>query len=389
MKARFSDEVLAWLQQHRTDDPLRVMLSKSPFVSVSNRVLATQIAGMKVAAAKYPLLLQYPQYQYPVKISLEQSSSMLTASYKADLVPEGSLVDLTGGMGIDAMHFAKLGREVTYVDIDSELCQLNTYNFQVLGYDIKVVCSSAEQYLAKATRYDTVYIDPSRRISGNKKTGMANLHPNVVVLQEGLRQVGSQVLIKLSPMQDISEVLATLQHVKHLHVVAVKEDVKELLVLVQAGSTANPQLTVAVLSEGGNTTVSRSMDVTAAIDIGPVSTYLYQPHPAVVKAAIHDQLATEQGLTKLHPNTQLYTGAELAKNYLGKIYLVLEPMQLRQKAAKAAGVGKYINIVSKNHPLSPAQISKKIAVQQGGDNYLVAVTTHDDKKQAYICQRIQ
>jgi len=95
MKARFSDEVLAWLQQHRTDDPLRVMLSKSPFVSVSNRVLATQIAGMKVAAAKYPLLLQYPQYQYPVKISLEQSSSMLTASYKADLVPEGSLTQCT------------------------------------------------------------------------------------------------------------------------------------------------------------------------------------------------------------------------------------------------------------------------------------------------------
>jgi len=390
MEPSFSPAVLQWLAEHRTVDPMAVILQKSPFAEVSSKVLATQLAGMQVAAAKWPFLLQHPQYLYPSKTSLEQSSSAHTADYKAGLVNGPKVVDLTGGMGIDVLHFAQRGQVVTYVEPNAELCQLAEYNFKLLGYTIDVECTTAEQYLAKATTYDTIYIDPSRRVEGNKKTGMSNLQPNVVELQEEMLMMAKQVIIKLSPMQDLTEVVSTLSNVTSVYVVAVKEEVKELLVILDGKSTSKQiAITAVVLGRGEPVEISSSFGSGVTPVCGEVEQYLYQPHPAAVKANLHDHLAAKSGLTKLHPNTQLYSSADYDSEYLGRVYEVQEVVQLRAKTFRKIFGESHINIISKNHPLSPSQISKKIGVKQGGSHYLIAATCHDGSKQAYLARRLQ
>ena len=202
--------------------------------------------------------------------------------------------------------------------------------------------------------------------------------------------------MKLSPMQDISELVQELKFVSDIHVVSVKEDVKELLVILERSYTKQPKLTVtSLLPQSSEKQKGELWKLSAPLSSrlikcneGTLGKYIYQPHPAIVKAALHDYEAVKLNLTKIHANTQLYTSETFDRNYKGKVFEVLTKTPLQKKVIAKYLPEKKANIISKNHPLSPAQIAKKIGFKEGGDLFLIACTNSENKKICLVCKRL-
>lgn len=388
--SRYSTKILQYIADNKHADPLKLMLKKSHFEEVSMKEIASQIIGQKVAKSKYPTLLNYPQYWYPTKTSLEQASSELTARYKSQLVDGSSLVDLTGGMGIDTYFFSQQIDSVTYIEPDDQLCERAKYNFSILGSKIDVVNTTAEDFLKTEKQASWIYLDPSRRVDGNRKNSIQQLVPNVVELQDHLFERSDNILLKLSPMQDLQEVLSTLQHVKDIHCVAVENEMKEVLVIMQKGYENEVNLHLAILSESGNQTFTNSYtDRDQICYSAEAGSYLYQPHVTFLKAGLHDFDASSRGLSKLHPNTQFYTHDKVLSDYPGRIFEVKETGTLQKKWLKKYLPKGQANIISKNFPLTPSEISKKVGLKDGGEDYVLACTTHDGSKKIFICNRLK
>ena len=296
-------------------------------------------------------------------------------------------------MGVDTLVLSRTASSSTYVERDDELCQLARYNFELLDADVAVVHSTAEDYLHTITegQYDWLYIDPSRRVGGNKKTTITNLEPDLCAIEQQMLAVAPHILVKLSPMQDISEAIRTLSAVREVHIVSVSHDVKELLVVQERGYVGEVSIVAVDLTPDAAPSVytATSGEMHSHCAVGPVQSWLYQPQPAVVKAQLHDHQARAYGLTKLHANTQLYSSAVLRSDYSGRIFEVMGTVPMQQKAMRSVVPSGKANIISKNHPLTPAQIAKKLKLVQGGQDYLIAVTDYAEQKVLLHCNRIQ
>jgi len=354
----FSDEVLAFIKANRNTDPYKLLMQKSPFENVSMRSVVQQIQGQKVAIKKYPFLLDYVQYIYPPKVSLEQASSQQTADYKADMISGGSFVDLTGGMGIDSFLLGRKFKECLYLEPNKKLFSTTMHNFEQLGYhQCKGQNITAEEFLNTNSQvFDWVYIDPSRRVDGNRKTSIENYEPNIVSLKDQLLATGKHVMIKLSPMQDISECISVLEYVEKVWIISIKNDVKELLLKLGKEKNDNPEIVAVDLAIDKMEFCANYQDRITEIDWSLTKKYIYQPASALVKSELHNKYAKSLDLDKLHPNTQLYTSDA--------------------------------NVITKNYPMSSAQLVTKLKIKNGGDDYLLAFTDMENRKLIVICNRV-
>jgi len=150
-------------------DPLKLSFSKAPFEKISSQELIQQIEGLHKSKKKLPTWYNTPGIYFPKKLNLEQTSSEITAQYKSTLLSGNSIVDLTGGLGIDSFYFSKVFDFVTHLEIDPELSTIAAYNFKVLGAN-SIICSSEDsiKHIEKHD-YDVIYLDPVRRNKQNKK----------------------------------------------------------------------------------------------------------------------------------------------------------------------------------------------------------------------------
>ena len=223
------------------DEDVNTLALKAPsFPGVDIPLALRQIEGRQKVKAKIPTFYSCPTILYPVKLSLEQSSSEITARYKSSLCRGGKLVDLTGGFGIDSYFFSEKFKEVVYVERQEELCTLAAHNYQELNKsNIQIVNQPAEGFLKNDVTADWIYLDPARRKeSGAKAVLLSHCEPNVAELQHALLEKAENVMIKLSPMFDLAQLQRELRHIREIHVVAVENECKEILVLLQRGFTS-------------------------------------------------------------------------------------------------------------------------------------------------------
>ncbi|MBT8315006.1 MAG: class I SAM-dependent methyltransferase, partial [Maribacter sp.] len=217
---------------------MSVLLQKPVFDAISNRELAEQIEAKNKCKNKLPSWYNSEKIYYPNKLNIEQSSSEITASYKSRIVSGKSLVDLTGGLGVDSFYFSKKIKAVVHCEISKNLSEIAALNFKVLGAkNIRVEQIDGLEFIKGITnKYDWIYLDPSRRMVNSKKVFMlSECIPNVIPHLELLLTKSKHVLIKTSPLLDISIGLNKLGKVKELHIVAVNNEVKELLWVIQEG----------------------------------------------------------------------------------------------------------------------------------------------------------
>ena len=345
-----------------------------------------QVEGHERTADKLPTFAAIDDWWYPVRLSCEQCSSEATARYKASLCqPAGrSLLDLTGGYGVDTYFLSEHFDHTDYVEQNAELCRIATHNFA--AKPITIHHSTAEDFLASAGQYDLIFLDPARRDSyGGKVFRLEDCTPNVVELLPALLTHGKRIMIKLSPMLDITQAVTTLSQVTwDIYVVAIKNEVKEVLLL----SGGSGRITAIDLSKKEQAFTftreeeinSEAINVRSTINSEAIN-YLYEPNAAILKAGAYKLVAQRFGLRKLDVNTHLYTSETLVPDFPGRVFKVL-PL------SEGMGVGPQANVLVRNYPLTAEQLKKKLHLRDGGTAYVIGCRVAG-KPTIFLADRLQ
>ncbi len=384
-----------FIQKNYHKNLAQLAFKKSLVAGYDNRFVLNQLYGKQKAKNKLPYLFNNDQVLYPAKVSIEQSSSEKTAIWKANLVEGATLLDMTGGFGVDTYHFSKRIKQVTYLEKNTELFDIVAHNYAVLNADniTAVNCDSLPFLENTEQKFDWIYLDPARRDdAGNRKIGLAGYFPNLLDIQPLLFQKTEKVLVKVSPMLDIQQAIQQLGTVQKVIVLAVQNEVKELLlILTKAGVTVGqaPTFECVDLRKDGtvwNYQSSGDKDLSNLTYSLP-QTYIYEPNAAILKAGLFKEIAIDFKLNKLHPNTHLYTTEQLVVDFPGRVFKLKGGENFNKKAIAPYLDNKKANITTRNFPYAVAQIKKKLGVKDGGNIYLFATTLMDEKLAILICEK--
>lgn len=381
-------KTLHFIEEHKEDDTRTLALQGKKYPEVDMAVAVTQISGRQIAARKVPSWAQRSGLLYPRHLSMEQCSSESTAVYKASLLKGETFTDLTGGFGIDCAFISRNFRKADYVERQAELCELATHNFPLLGLNhISVHHRDGVEYLQSMSPVDCLFLDPARRDGhGGKTVAISDCEPDVGALESLLVEKGGTVMVKLSPMLDLSLALNELHTVCQVHIVAVNNECKELLLLLQK-SPVSSQISIHCehlmnSGESQHYTFTLEAEKAAACPLAhEVGTYIYEPNAAILKAGAFRSLTQSYPVEKLHVNSHLYTSAALVPDFPGRRFRVEAVSGFGKKELKEflAGMDK-TNITVRNFPLSVAELRKRLKLKEGGEDYIFATTLSNEQK---------
>lgn len=353
-----------------------LLLKKSPFPEVSMQEIVQQIKGHKVAQKKFPFLLK-AGIIFPPNLNLEQASSQSTAEFKAQHLKGEKFLDLTTGFGIDAYFLSKNFDEITLIEQNTQLLEIVKHNWEILERKANFINENLEIFLENnQERFDVIYLDPARRDDHkNKKFLLEDLSPNLLGIQDKLSEIATQMIIKLSPLIDISYLISVLKNIFKIQIIAVKNEVKELLVFINSKlGTDNVEISCVNLeSDDADFTFYFNDEKKKSTHFSEPQQFLYIPNNAVLKSGGFNSLSEQFNLKKLHPNSHFYTNDELLSDFAGRI------LEVEVIDSKSIRKGEKFNIISKNYPLTPEEIKKKYKISDGGNSYLIFTQTKKGK----------
>lgn len=384
-----SPEEILFMEFNKDKDPYQISLSAKQNPSINLPKIASQIQARQKLNLKLPTWTANPQIFYPKNISLEQSSSEITAHFKASLV-SGNVVDLTGGMGVDTAAFSKNTSKVTYIELQKDLCEIAKYNHDILGLsNIVHINTDGLEYLKLSKEpLDFIYVDPARRDEkGNKVILFKDCQPNILDILK-IKSDDTALLIKTSPLLDLERAILELNGVDKVWVVCFKNEVKEILFLKHDQATLNPTIEVIELNHQDSLLYSGKLsDEKVKISIlGPVLKYLYEPHPGLLKAGFFKSMETED-VIKLNSNTHLYSSKELDTHFPGKSFRVIEtgPVDIGWLIKHLPN--KKVNISTRNFPGKPEDLRKKLKLKDGGNLTLFGYRNHQNEVELALTQK--
>lgn len=388
-----SQETKEFIAAHRNEDPRTLALQARRYPGVNIREAAVQIEGWQHAREKLPAWAATDGIIYPPRISMEQCSSEATALYKAALVKGGSIADLTGGFGIDCSYMARSFNKAYYIERSGLLCDIAKWNFGQLGLDhIGIINGNSEDILPTLPALDWIFIDPARRDGdGRKVVALSDCEPNVAELEEKLLQKATKVMVKCSPMLDMTAATKQLGNIEEIHVVAANNECKELLLILGKNVTDDIPVTCVNLHRGE----CERFSFTAAEEAAAVATYssaigryLYEPNAAMQKSGCYRTLSQRLKIDKLHPNSHLYTSDTFVDTFPGRKFIVEKSMGFSKRDIKEIqSIGK-ANITVRNFPETVQTLRKKLKLADGGDTYLFATTTADGSRIISVCRKL-
>lgn len=381
-----------FVANHAGDDVSRLALQGARWPGVDMRLALDQIAGRLAARRKLPRWAAAEGIVYPTHLAMEQCSSDATARYKASIMPPGdTLVDLTGGLGVDCEAMAQRFAQVTYVERQERLCQLARHNFTILGaHNIRVVHAEAEEYLHSMAPVDAIYIDPSRRDHAGRRThDIADCAPNVAELAHVLLAKTPTVMVKLSPMLDVSHTLEALPAVSDLHIVSTDGECKELLVLMHRSHSGPPR--VHCVSDGNTFVINWGASAPpqpAWNEIWHEALCLYEPNPSMMKAGCFDHVAAHYGLAVVSRDSHLLMGCP-RDGFPGRAFRVEAVSTLNKTRLRSVLAGlTQANVAVRNFPLRAAELARRLRMKDGGDTYLFGTTTATGQHIVLRCRKL-
>jgi hypothetical protein len=378
-----------FINQNISANITQLALQKNPFPEANWTLILQQIAAKQKAATKLPSWFQTPNIYYPSKISVEQTSSEKTARYKSDLITGKSLLDLSGGFGVDDFYFAKRFQNVTHCEIDTDLSEIVQHNFGQLGVsNIECISGDSEVTLANLNKsFDWLYIDPSRRNETKGKVFMLkDCLPNVPEQLDFYFRFTSNIMIKTAPILDITAGLSELQNVKAIHIVALENEVKELLWLIKKDWTGSPEITAINLIKDKTETFTFEWNSVAVAEYGESETYLYEPNAAIMKSGGFDWISAQFKLKKIHPHSHLYTSERLIE-FPGRVFTIDQVIPYNKTEMKLLANQK-ANITVRNFPDTVENIRKKWKINDGGNCYSFFTTDVNNHKIVLLCSKL-
>ena len=387
-----------FISVHLNDDTSRLLLAKDKWPEIDMNLAVNCIESRRKLKGKVQEWYETPELIFPAKISAEQCSSSSTARYKAALaeriVTNYRIADLTGGLGVDSWFYSRKASEVLYNEMQGALCKAAEHNFSILGAENIRISNKAvgngpgdasPSDILSGFCPDIVYMDPARRGEGGKKVFLIEeCTPDVLTLKDEIFTVCPHMLIKLSPMADISMVCERLGHTcREVHVVATGGECKELLIWMDREWNAEYTVHAVELPadypasepEAFNFRPSQEKETGAVISDISGDPYLFEPGKALMKAGAYNLIAQRLGLTKLGRSTHYYTFEDEGKiadlNGLGKVYRIMSCEPLDKRTMKAAGKAyPKAEVTARNIPMDTDTLRKKLGITSGDDAHI-------------------
>ncbi|MES2690603.1 MAG: hypothetical protein V4658_09380 [Bacteroidota bacterium] len=327
--------------------------------------------------------------------SLEQCSSPALASFKAGLVKGHTLIDLSGGLGVDDVAFGKQFKKVFSVDPDQELNELVRYNFnRLLIKNIDRIDADAEGFAeAVQTPVDVFYIDADRRPSSNAKVfTLEDSSPDVIRLMPVLVEKSNLVMLKLSPMVDLKLVMNTFGNCSGIYVVGVKNEVKEVLVILGKGKQDPVMQAVEVNADG------KVIHRFPAAE-NPVSSilpkegmaYFYEPSNMIIKAGLSVPYAAAVGLAVVNKNSHYAVSTKLVNDYFGRSFNVIYHGVFSKSVVKTYLKQNDIskaNVSARNFVSTVEEIRQTFTIDDGGEEYLFFTQDAARNKLFWHCRKV-
>lgn len=374
-----------YIIQHEGDDERKLVLRGQDLFGVSAVDVAQQIVGRRKAKTKLPSMYASPKIVYPPAVNLEQCSSERTAKFKSKLFKGKYAIDLTGGIGIDCFFLSQHFEQVIYVESNEKLLKIAQHNHGILGVgNIEYHCQDAEAYIKTSEKNcDLIYVDPSRRSTSDKKVfKFKECSPDVIRILPILAKIANNILIKASPMIDIKQGMKELGNVSRVFVVGYNNECKEVLFLI-GKKTAIPTIEAVDLSDDGLAQQTIAFDLAeeaqSEILYSEPKKLLYEPNAMILKAGAFKVIAKRYNLKKIAPNTHLYTSDNFHKNFPGRIFNIEYHLKSNRKSIQKYLPDGHANVTTRNYPLTPAQVKKKLKLKDGGDQFVFGFSGQEKK----------
>ncbi|MEZ4837577.1 class I SAM-dependent methyltransferase [Flavobacterium sp.] len=392
MKDLLSEEVQHFINSNTEVSISQLALQKNPFPELNWKEILNQIDAKSKAKDKLPTWFSAKNILYPSKISVEQTSSEKAAMYKSKLFSGNKIIDLTGGFGVDTYYFSKRFLKVFHCEHNLQLAEIVKHNFNQLKVEnIKCYFGESEEILKNLdAQFDWIYIDPSRRNEAKEKVFMLrDCEPNVPELLEFYFNYSSKILMKTAPLLDLSAGLKELKNVSTIHIVALENEVKELLWEIHQGFTGNPKIKTVNLTKNKEENFEFIFgETTTEIDYSIPKKFLYEPNAAIMKSGGFNEVAFQFNLTKLHQHSHLYT-SDTKIEFCGRIFEITSVLPYQKKEMKLYLENKKANITCRNFPETVQNIRKKWKIFEGGNLYTFFTTDYKNNKIVLLCTKIE
>ena len=452
--------------RHHKDDPVRPLALRPMPEGVNRTWVLQQIEGYQLAKKKLPhwaaIYDEGKDLHFPPRLSLEQCSSEATARYKAQELsifncqlsselcsPEhqrsaralnsqlSTLIDLTGGFGVDFSYLAPHFSRAVYVEQQAALCDVARHNLPLLGIsNAEVINTTCEDYLSTLnSQLSTIFfLDPARRDSaGNKVFCLEDCSPDITQLQDTLLNIGDAIMVKLSPMLDITQALRQLRCVTDVHVISVKGECKDLLLIMRKDKAPDQPITfhcvnleteeeefdspptdspltdsppAPLLERGEEYALSVSENAYKTFcNCSPLlkrgvrgesggesvgGSFLFEPNASILKAGLQDVFGERYGLSKLHPNSNLFVGKEPIPRVPARQFRIVDVTDFSKANLKRFLKGiSHANLTIRNFPATVQELRKRLKLKEGGSDYLFATTLSDGSHVLIRCIKEQ
>ncbi|WP_343762451.1 THUMP-like domain-containing protein [Gangjinia marincola] len=384
MENLLAKDVQQYIHANRETDIVLFSLKKSPFANISSIDLTNQIQGWQKIKTKVPSWYTAAPLLFPPKLNLEQTSSQMSSEYKAQLINGKTLVDLTGGFGVDTFFIGKSFQKTIHIEQNESLSAIVKHNFDILKRDdITCISSNSIAWLqTRKERYDWIYVDPARRgRDGKKLVQLIDYEPNLTQQLPLLFEHTNCIMIKTSPMYDINAGIKELSHVSQIHILAINNEVKELIFILEKNGTGTPKVKAVNFTKRTmeQFEITLNLEDEAQVSYGEPEKYLYEPNAAIMKSGRFKSLAEAYQLKKIHPNTHLYTNSSLI-NFPGRRFKIQTVLPYSPKNIKKQLAGQKANVATRNFQNSVKELKQKFFIKDGGEEYLFFTTTLNDQR---------
>lgn len=389
-KRLLAPAVQEFLRSRLGFDPAKLALETSNFEGIEPGELARQLNGLQRSREKLPTWHKNPSIYYPPNLNLEQTSSETTARYKAGLVSGKNGIDLSGGFGVDSFFLSDRHIAFTYCERDEELYPIAAHNLEQLGAkNLKAVRADGIKHLKESGEmFDTIFVDPSRRSDVKGKVfRLEDCSPDLTEHMPLLREKGRLILVKTSPLLDLQMGIRQLKDVKRIHVLAVNNEVKELL--WECGEAHGP---IEVHTRNWYRNGVQEFDFQledesrCEADYTQPMEFLYEPNAAVLKSGAFCMAGSAFNLKKIGKHSHLYTGSGLI-DYPGRVFRVVNSYPFSKKSMNRHKLPK-ANLSTRNFPLSVAELRKRFKIRDGGEDYLFFTTLEGGEKYVIHAKKI-
>jgi hypothetical protein len=344
--------------------------------------------------AKYKLPSFTECYAIFTPQSYEQSSSESIALFKAGLFSGKTMLDLSGGLGVDNWAFAKSFDRVDSIDIDGQLNKVVRRNFEKLGVNnIHRYDADAYGYVDNVVNnYDCIYMDADRRSGANRAFALKDTEPNIFKIKDKLFKITDKVLLKVSPMLDLSALVNELETVKQIWVIALKNEVKEILLELTPKPSAQIKVQAVNIEEDETEQFDGVLGEKDEMHFGNKGKYFYEPSLALIKAGLATNYFAQCKINQLAGNSVYGVSDDSVNNFFGRSFEIIH-QQLFSKSKFAEYIKQRhlekANIAKRNFKMEVTEIRKVFKLKDGGEDYLFFTEDSDQQKLFFHCRKIR